>query len=44
METLTFGKYKNLNFDEIYTRDKQYLEWLNINLGTKLNLKNQEKI
>jgi ribonuclease HI len=29
MKSLTFGKYQDLNFNEIYSRDKQYLEWLN---------------
>jgi ribonuclease HI len=39
METLTFGKYKNLNFDEIYNQDKQYLEWLNTQPWYKIKFK-----
>ena len=43
METLTFGKYKNLNFDEIYIRDKQYLEWLNTQPWYKIKFKESRK-
>ena len=29
MKSLTFGKYRGLNFNDIHSHDKQYLEWLN---------------
>ena len=39
MTTLNFGKYKDLNFNEIYSRDIQYLEWLNTQPWYKIKFK-----
>ena len=36
---INFGKYRNLNFNEIYSRDKQYLEWLNTQPWYKIKFK-----
>ena len=29
MNRLTFGKYKDLSINEVYSKDLNYLEWLN---------------
>jgi len=29
MNRLTFGKYKDLSMNEVYSKDRNYLEWLN---------------
>jgi len=46
MKSLTFGKYRGLNFNEIYSRDKQYLEWLNTQPWYQIKFKdsNQELV
>ena len=43
MIRLTFGKYKFLTFDEIFLKDKQYLEWLNTQPWYQIKCKESRK-
>jgi len=43
MIRLTFGKYKDLTFAEIFLKDKQYLEWLNTQPWYQIKCKESHK-
>ena len=36
---LTFGKYNGLTINEVYSKDQQYLQWLNTQPWYKIKFK-----